>query len=311
MQILVTMLLMLCAASAHWSPRGETQPPSNATTHSEILDAERSLADAVAQRDTVALESILADDVRIVAADGRLLDEANLLSSVRAGSPANAATPVEPDVRLYETMAIVHGQAVVDDVSKGPDGAARPKKHLYVLHVWASPGDGWELVVNHTTDITEHATAEPPAFATLDAPVPAGPAHVAAPNAAAPAVEAGEAGVKKALRTSHHRYWAKDVPGYRRTIGADLIRAAESGVRPGSELVAFMKSNPRLPQPPPDQLEMWAKVFGNVAVGGWLDRGKNRDGGVSRNRFTLALVWRDGRWQIVQIQSTGLVARSK
>jgi hypothetical protein len=56
---------------------------------------------------------------------------------------------------------------------------------------------------------------------------------------------------------------------------------------------------------------MWAKVFGNVAVGGWLDRGKNRDGGVSRNRFTLALVWRDGRWQIVQIQSTGVAARSK
>jgi len=311
MQILVTMLLMLCAAPAHWSPRGETQAPSNATTQSEILEAERSLADAVAQRDTRALESILADDVQIVAADGRLLDESSLLSSVRAGSPANAVTPAEPDVRLYDSLAIVHGQAVVDDVSKGPGGAAKPKKHVYVLHVWASPGDRWELVVNHTTDITEHATAEPPAFATLEEPVPAGPVDGAPPNAAVSAVGAAEAGVKRALRTSHHRYWAKDVPGYRRTIGADLIRAAESGVRPGSELVAFMNSNPRLPQTPPDQLEMWAKVFGNAAVGGWLDRGEDRDGAVSRNRFTLALVWRDGRWQIVQIQSTGLVARSK
>jgi ketosteroid isomerase-like protein len=310
MQILVTMLLMLCAASAHWSSRGETQPRSNAITHSEILEAERSLATAVAQRDTVALESILADDVRIVAADGRLLDEAHLLSSVRAGSPANAVTPLEPDVRLYETMAIVHGQAVVDDTSKGPAGAARPKKQLYVLHIWASPGDGWELVADHTTDITEHATAEPPAFATLDAPVPAGPAH-RAPSHATGDADGTAADVKEALRTSHHRYWAKDVAGYQRTIGSDLIRAAETGVRPGSDLVTFMKSNPRLPQPPPDQLEMWAKVFGNVAVGGWLDRGKNRDGGVSRNRFTLALVWRDGRWQIVQIQSTGVAARSK
>jgi hypothetical protein len=204
----------------------------------------------------------------------------------------------------------VHGQAVVDDLSKGPDGAGRPKKHLYVLHVWASPGDAWELVADHTTDITEHATAEPPAFATLDAPVPAGPAH-RAPSHATGDPDGTAADVKEALRTSHHRYWAKDVAGYQRTIGSDLIRAAETGVRPGSDLVTFMKSNPRLPQPPSDQLEMWAKVFGNVAVGGWLDRGKNRDGGVSRNRFTLALVWRDGRWQIVQIQSTGVAARSK
>jgi hypothetical protein len=192
-------------------------------------------------------------------------------------------------------MALVHGRAAT-----GPVGPTSKPRELYVLRAWIDVGDTWQLAVAHDTDITSEATAEPPTFATLDSPIASGPVDPA------PDANARESSILDALRESHRRYWAKDVRGYRQTIGTDLIRAAETGVRPGSELVAYMQSNPRLPQAPPAQLEMWARVFGSVAVGGWLDAGATVQGAASRNRFSIVLVWRDQRWQIVYIQSTGV-----
>ncbi len=286
MRIVLTTLITLFILLPHancgpGSRRGEL-------VHAQILEVEQRLAAAVRRGDHSTLEGLIADDVRIVDARGSLLGGVEWLAAVRKGSVRLARTIGVPDVRVYDTIALVHGRA------------KRRRSEAYVLRVWARLEDGWRLVVEHTTDVTERATAEPSAFVTLNEPVPARRTDDAPPG------NAHEEDVKHTLRESHRRYWAKNVQAYLRTVGSDLIRVAETGVRPGAELVSFMRDSPHLPRAPSDQLEMWTKVFGNVAIGGWLDEGTTPHGAASRNRFTLALVWRDGRWQIVQMQSTGI-----
>jgi hypothetical protein len=287
MRALVVTLVLFCVLlpSTDRVPLGITPERS---PRGELLEAERHFSSSVERRDAQAVGRLLAEGVRIVGPDGQLLDRARALDAVRRGSEEVGAVLEQSDVRFYDTVALMHGRSVI------------PGGHMYVLRGWVRMAGRWRLALEHSTDITEHASADPPAFATLAAPVPVRPAE------AAPEEETEEADVRNALRESHARYWAKDVAGYQRTVGADLIRAAETGVRPGTELVAFMRGSPHLPRQPPKQLEMWARVFGSVAIGGWLDAGTTPHGAVSWNRFTLALVWREGRWQIVQIQSTGV-----
>jgi Domain of unknown function (DUF4440) len=295
----LAMLLAICASLQIGLANPEQLSKVEGALGAEVVHAERRLVEAVARRHEASVEGMIADDARITAADGEFLDESGWVEHLLENSPPDIAVPARPDVRLYRNMALVHGRATIR--TTGADSTPRER---YVLRAWVDVGDTWQLAVEHNTDITAHATAVPPTFAVLDSPIPAGPTD------RAPDASARPSDITEALRESHRRYWAKDVDGYRRTIGTDLIRSAETGVRPGSELVAFMQSNPRLPARPPDQLEMWARVFGSVAIGGWLDLGPPAHAPASRNRFTVALVWRDGRWQIVHIQSTGVTITS-
>ena len=288
----VSALLLAFLALEIASPgTAAPQPFSSPSTIEEILVAEQHLATALADGHDANVDRLVADDARITSATGQFFDgaswEARMLGRTRPELPV----PTALDIRLYRNLALVHGRATV---------AGPAPRDVYVMRAWVEAGETWQLAAQHTTDITKNARAEPPTFATLGQKIPAGPTHTA------PDASAREKAVVRAMLDSHRRYWAKDVEGYRRTIGRDLIRSAETGVRPGTELVAYMESNPRLPGEPPAQLEMWARVFGSVAIGGWLDAGSNSVGAASRNRFTVVLVWRDERWQIVQIQSTGV-----
>jgi hypothetical protein len=257
--------------------------------HAEVVDVEERLSSAVLRRDVDAVQALLASDVRIVDFRGKLIDQAGSIAALKDGRhPAGAAIP-QPTMRFYDEVGLVHGR-----------GRMTTGHEVYVLRGWVRLPGGWQLALEHVTDITAHVTSVPPSFDTLDAPI------AARRTDEVPPFSADEADVKHALRESHERYWSKDVQGYIQTVGTDLIRAAETGVRSGHELVAFMRDSPHLPRRPSSQLDMWAKVVGNVALAGWLDTGTTAHGVVSRSRFTLALVWRDGRWQIVQIQSTGL-----
>ena len=286
MRSLVSALITLCLLIPFINLTRLT-PESEERLTVELREAERRFTASAETGDAEALESLLTDDVRIVRSNGDQLDHGQALAAVH--SRQGLGLPLQnPDTRLYDRLALLHGRAVTAG------------KHEYVLRAWVRAGDTWRLAIEHATDITEHATADPPAFAALPERVAAHPTDDVGEG------EADVADVKDALRESHERYWAKDVQAYKLTLGADLVRAAETGVRPGTELVTFMRTSPHLPREPPHQLDMWADVFGNVALAGWLDVGTTPSGASSRNRFTLALVWRDGRWQIVQIHSTGV-----
>jgi len=287
----VDMRLLLTALLTFWvllpvAERVRVRTKLNVSARAEIADVDERYVSALRQRDHSSLQRLVAAEVRVVDAHGALIDRTEWIGRADRGSIELAATrPL--DVRVYDTIALVHGRARVNGTE------------VYALRAWARMDGAWRLVVEHTTDVTEHATSDPPAFAMLDERIRAGTVDEV------PDESAQEDDVTRALRDSHQLYWAKDVDEYVRTIGSDLIRAAETGVRPGSALVDFMRDSPHLPRTPPHQLEMWARVFGSVAIGGWLDSGTTRSGAPSLNRFTLVLVWRDGRWQIVQIQSTG------
>jgi hypothetical protein len=115
--------------------------------------------------------------------------------------------------------------------------------------------------------------------------------------------------VRRAIEDQHRAYWSKEPDRYQQYAGADLLRVAENGVRTREELIAGMRGNARLPAPPSDQLEIQLRIYGNVAVTGWLDQGTDVIGRPARNRFTVVFARRDTGWQMVHIQSTGVTDR--
>jgi hypothetical protein len=282
----ITAFLTLCVLVPFTNLAPLTIEPEDRLTV-ELADAEQRFTAYASTGDIGALETLMTDTVRIVQSNGSHLDRVQALSAIRLRQGIGPPL-LDPDIRFYDRLALVHGRAVTSG------------KHHYVLRAWVRSRDGWQLAVEHATDITTRATSDPPSFETLPHPVAPQPTDDVSGE------DTDVTDVKDALRLSHERYWAKDVDAYERTLGVDLVRAAETGVRPGTDLVNFMRTNPHLPRHAPQQLNMWAIVFGNAALGGWLDVGTAAGGAPSRNQFTLALAWRDGRWQIVQIHSTGV-----
>jgi hypothetical protein len=110
------------------------------------------------------------------------------------------------------------------------------------------------------------------------------------------------------IREQHRAYWSKDPDRYRRFAGPDMIRVADQGVRGREELISMMRANARLPAAPSEQLDIRVRVYGNTAVTSWLDRGTGLVGNPTQLRFTVVFVRRAIGWQMVHIQSTGVMS---
>ncbi len=171
-------------------------------------------------------------------------------------------------------------------------------QHDFFSRIWISSGGLWRMVADHRTDIT--AAVADGTFDTLKQPVEPLPISERASGGDA------SAEIRRAIGEQHAAYWSKDSNLYRRYAGADLIRIAERGVRPGAELISMMRGNARLPAPPSDHLDVRVQVHGNTAVTTWLDEGRDPGGRPVQNRFMVVFAWRDDRWQMVHMQSTAV-----
>jgi hypothetical protein len=194
------------------------------------------------------------------------------------------------DVRRYGDLAIVIG------LSMWHDGAG--DREDYFSRIWVKQSDGWRLVATHNTDASPghvHGVVDISRREVPTQPIASGPPPSNALD-----------DVRRAIDEQHVAYWSKDPEKYRRYAGADLLRIAETGMRPREELIRMMRGNARLPAPPSEQRDVQVRLYGNAAVTTWIDVGRGAGGAETRNRFTVVFVRRPQGWQMVHIQSTGV-----
>ena len=267
---------------------------STEIARSTVADAERARADAIARNDTAAYGRLVAPDLVMIDGTGELVTKGDRMAAVDSGRARNARR-VEGDVeiRRYGNMALVVGRAALQD-----DGQ---QHHDYFTRIWVQHDGRLEMVGAHYTDITRQVDDDDPSNTVA-------PDHPVVPlpiGTDAPVANANE-DVQRVIDEQHQAYWRKDPDRYRLYAGTDLLRVAENGIRSREQLIAGMRGNSRLPAPPSDRLDTRVRLFGNTAVATWLDQGTDLLGRPTQNRFTVIFAYRDRRWQMVHIQSTGL-----
>jgi ketosteroid isomerase-like protein len=262
----------------------------NATGQPPVTAAERERADAIARHDAAAYNQLTSDDLFVVDRMGRLATKTERLIGVMGGESVSAENGEQDiDIRRFGDLAIVIGRSVWHDAER--------ERQDYFSRIWMRQQDRWRLVAAHTTDVT--ANIYGPSWDSSRKDVPTLPVASAPPSKA-------EDGVRFAIAEQHAAYWSKDPVKYRLYAGEDLLRIAETGVRPREELIRMMRGNARLPAPPSEQRDVRVHVYGGAAVATWVDVGRGLSGAETRNRFTVVFAHRDDRWQMVHVQSNGL-----
>jgi ketosteroid isomerase-like protein len=269
---------------------------SNDPSDAQLEAAERARATAVAQQDMAAYSQLAAEDLRVIDRRGAVTTRDDRIDAIESGEARiTRRSEGAVTVRRYGDIALVMGQSVWQIAGR--------ENHDYVTRIWLWRGKQWRLVGGHYTDITPQMTANPPGFKLPDNAVPT------LPIARTPPAQDAMEQVRRAVTDQHRAYWSKEPDRYGDYAGPDVLRIAENGVRTREELIAGMRGNARLPAPPSDQLDVQVRVYGNVALTGWLDQGTDLLGRPTPNRFTVVFVRRDSGWQMVHIQSTGVKDR--
>jgi ketosteroid isomerase-like protein len=140
--ILLSMALRLCAQGALSSDTGQGR----------ILALENAWDQAVRQKDTAALEMLLAPDLIYVDYDGKLMDKTQYLASVQA--PAMRPTRVVSEsinVHLYGAAAVVSGVYRETGVTNGKPYALRER----FMDTWVRSKESWVCVASQSTSIPQ------------------------------------------------------------------------------------------------------------------------------------------------------------
>jgi len=260
---------------------------------SQVVDAERARAEAIARRDTAAYGRLVSPDLVVIDPDGEVLNRDDRIAAIDSGAASNARrVESDVDVRVFGELALVLGRS--------ESQANGELNRDFFMRVWANQDGSLKMVGAHYTRMSEHAVTHNESFGAAERAIEESPVATTAPDRDA------DEQVKAAIREQHHAYWGKDPDRYRRFAAADLLRVAENGVSTREQLIAGMRANARLPAPPSDQLDVRVRVFGNAALAMWVDQGTDLAGRFTQGRFTVVLVRRGDAWQMVHIQTSGV-----
>jgi ketosteroid isomerase-like protein len=260
---------------------------------SQVVDAERARAEAIARRDPAAYGRLVSPDLVVIDPDGEVLNRDDRIEAISSGAASNSRrVERDVDVRIFGDLALVLGRS--DSQANGE------LNRDFFVRVWATRDGSLKMVGAHYTRVSDHAVAQNESFGAAERAIEESPVATNAPERNA------EEQVKHAIREQHQAYWRKDPDRYRLFAGADLLRVAENGVSTREQLITGMRANSRLPAPPSDQLDVQVRLFGNAALANWLDQGGDLLGRFSQGRFTVVLVRRGDVWQMVHIQTSGV-----
>ena len=137
-------------------------------TEDAIREMEQLLSTALLKGDAPTVDRIIADDYVEITRQGVLRHKEDVMALVRARASAPRATSIGPEVSVYETKLIVHGEVIVftgvmktryqhmeyqvstlPNQTPGPDNVDQER----FTKVYAKRGSMWQLVASQVTPI--------------------------------------------------------------------------------------------------------------------------------------------------------------
>lgn len=143
----VYLLFFSIGVEAQSSISIATGPQEDVVSRKEVLDHVRRLLSALLERDSVALLTLLADDVKYGHSNGLTQNKDEVIRSVMSGQhDYRSITTREEELRVYGSSAVVNLSTAVSMVLEG-----NPiEMDLNILMVWIREGIGWKLVARQS-----------------------------------------------------------------------------------------------------------------------------------------------------------------
>lgn len=129
------MLVMILAAAATFAAAPK------ADVEKAVLSAEKAWSDAAVKGDTGALDKLLGDDLMYTHSSAKTETKEEVL---KAATGMKSVEFTDTKVRQYGNVAVVTHKAVIT----AKTGTA---SNLFLTHVWAKQGGGWQLVSRQAT----------------------------------------------------------------------------------------------------------------------------------------------------------------
>jgi ketosteroid isomerase-like protein len=141
MRTTILVLAVMCLAPLRGGCQANTE-------QSRILSLENAWNEAVQQKNTAAIQPLLDSGLVYVDYDGKLMDKAEYLASVKSESLHPARIVSESmQVHLYSAVAVVSGVYRENGLKNGKPYLLRER----FTDTWVRQGEGWMCVASHST----------------------------------------------------------------------------------------------------------------------------------------------------------------
>ncbi len=140
-------------AKMYQSWAGGAAKSSASSADSAIMQADKSWAKAVVDRDLKALGKIYDDGLIYAHSTGFIDSKEQYLANLKTGKAKYDA------IEFEKSTILVHGDAAVSHnivVMKGTNAAGPFDNRLMMIHTWFKSGGQWKLAAHQTTEIARH-----------------------------------------------------------------------------------------------------------------------------------------------------------
>lgn len=138
------------AAPADRTQAPAAKPAADAKTAAAVKAAELKRFAAMTSNDFATLGALLADDLVYTHSNAKVDSKSTYLETLTSGKTKyEVIDPGELDVRLFGTMAIIHGTAKMRVATNGEI----VNNHLRFTDVWEQRGGTWQMVTWQSTRI--------------------------------------------------------------------------------------------------------------------------------------------------------------
>ena len=153
--ILVSVLLILMAATAAVAQSESKAAPSKRGVEGQLIELERQLSAALVREDAAVLDRLWSDDLVFTFPNGKVSTKAQRLAGQKpAAQPSQSESEtVNDDVKVY-----LYGNTAVVTVLSTWRGKADNKEYssrFQATHVWAKQEGRWQLVAAHVSPVKE------------------------------------------------------------------------------------------------------------------------------------------------------------
>ena len=142
---------------------------------SQVVNAERARAEAIARRDPAAYARLVSPDLVVIDPDGEVLNRDDRIAAIGSGAASNTRrVERDVDVRVFGDLALVLGRS--DSQANGE------LNRDFFMRVWANQDGSLKMVGAHYTRMSEHAVTHNESFGAEERAIEESPVATTAPD---------------------------------------------------------------------------------------------------------------------------------